>query len=180
MLKKSTTFLTKVFTFLKLISPTLPDESRIKASSTDVWQTWERKKQEFMIECNQDNKRITSTYFHVVEFSDLVELWVIKRKSPWSFAHVERQDHVNSVRNADHVASVRERFVYSIVKIARLHDYQMFDKFTRCAKVCGLFSWLCWFGWAGEFRSHGWDGCLRGERVNHGPTREEVPLAKAW
>ena len=53
------------------------------------------------------------TLRHVTGFSDLVDLWVIKIKSPWSFAHVIRRDHVNRTT----------RRVYSVVK-RRLYDYQ--------------------------------------------------------
>ena len=50
-------------------------------------------------------------------------------------------------------------FLLSIVKITRFYDYQtwpthLFDKFTRCAKVCGLFFplLLCFLGadWLGR------------------------------
>ena len=95
---------------------------------------------------------------HVIGISDLVDLWVIKiLKSLWSFARVVRRDHANRAWNADHAARTCERFVYSIVKITRLYDYQtwpthLFVKFTRCAKVCGLFfSWFAFrvlIGWA--------------------------------
>ena len=56
-------------------------------------------------------------------------------------------------RNAYHAARTCERFVYCIVKITRLYDYQTWQthlwwKFTRCAKVYGLFflgaDWLGW------------------------------------
>ena len=63
---------------------------------------------------------------------------------------------MNRARNADHAARTCERFVYSLVKITRLYDYQTwhthcFEKFTRCAKVCGLFSLIVRFGcWLAE------------------------------
>ena len=49
---------------------------------------------------------------------------------------------------AQNAARTCKSFVYSIVKITRLYDYQTwrtycFRKFRRCAKVYGLFSWLC-------------------------------------
>ena len=79
-----------------------------------------------------------------IGFSDLVDLWGIRIKSPRSFAHLVRRDHVNRARNADQAARTCERFVYSVVKITRFYDYQkwlthLFEKFTRCAKQCGLF-----------------------------------------
>ena len=37
-------------------------------------------------------------FIHVIELSDLVDLWVIKiKKSPYSFAHVVRRDQGNTV-----------------------------------------------------------------------------------
>ena len=78
--------------------------------------------------------------------------WIVGsliKKSPWSFARVVGRDHVNRVRNADQAARVCEQFVYSIVKITRLYDYQtryvFWEKFTRCAKVCGLVFFLTAF-----------------------------------
>ena len=83
-----------------------------------------------------------SRRLHVIGSSDLVDLWVIKIKSLWSFAHVVRRDHVNRARNADHAARTCERFVYSIVKITRLYDYQTWQtRFWR--NLLELFSWLC-------------------------------------
>ena len=55
-------------------------------------------------------------------------------------------------------------FVYSIVKITRFYYYQtllinLFEKFARCTKLCGLFFLDCAFrvliGYAGKLRSHG-------------------------
>ena len=48
---------------------------------------------------------------------------------------------MNRARNADHAAITCKRFVYSIVKITRLYDYQpwkipFLEEFTRCAEVC--------------------------------------------
>ena len=88
--------------------------------------------------------------------SDLADLWVIKIKSLWSFARVVHRNHMNRAQNADQAARTCERFVYSVVKITRLYDYQtwqtFFEKFKRCAKVCGLFILDCAFwlliGWA--------------------------------
>ena len=56
--------------------------------------------------------------------SDLVGLWVIKIKSPCSFAHVVRRDHMKSARNAVQAARTCARFVYSRIKITKLPDYQ--------------------------------------------------------
>ena len=87
---------------------------------------------------------------HVIGFYDPVDLWVIKIKYLWSFARVVRPDHVNRARKVDYAARTCERFVHCITKITRLYDYQTwqtyFEKFTRCAKVCGLFSLTVPFG----------------------------------
>ena len=96
-------------------------------------------------------------------FFDLVDFWVIKIKILWSFAHVLRRDHVNRARNADQAARVCYRFVYSIVKITRVWlsnvEGTRLEKFTRYAKVYGLFLLDCAFwmltGWAGKLRSRG-------------------------
>ena len=79
---------------------------------------------------------------------------------PTAPPRVARRDHVNRARNADHAAKTCEWFVYSAVKITRLHDHQrgqtFLEKFTRCAKVCGLFLLIAFrllIGWAGKLRS---------------------------
>ena len=59
--------------------------------------------------------RTSHDEYHVIGFSDLVDLWVIKIKSPRSFAHVERQDQVNRERNTDKAARECWKFVYSTV-----------------------------------------------------------------
>ena len=77
-------------------------------------------------------------------------------KSPWSFAHVVRRDHMNRSRNADQAATTCERFIlfYSqnnkIVWLSNMAD-TFLEKFTRCAKVCGLFFLIVLFGcWLAE------------------------------
>ena len=106
--------------------------------------------------------KISSAIFHVIEFSDLVDLWVIEIKiSPWSFAYVVGWDHMNRAWNADLAARTCERFVYSILQTTNFYEYHtllthLFEKFLTCSKVCGLFfSWLCFLGmisWAGKLR----------------------------
>ena len=66
-------------------------------------------------------------YGLVIGFFDHVDVWVIKMKSPWSFGHVVCRLHVNRARNTDHAARTCERFVYSIVKITRLYDSQIWQ-----------------------------------------------------
>ena len=46
---------------------------------------------------------------HVIRFSDLVGLWVIKIKTLWCFAHVVRRDHVNRAWNTN-AARTRKLF----------------------------------------------------------------------
>ena len=85
---------------------------------------------------------------HMIGLTNLLDSWVIKIKSLWAFAHVVRRDHVNSTRNAAQAVRTCDRFV----KISRV-DYQtwpthLFEKCTRCVKVCGLFFLVvlsrCW------------------------------------
>ena len=68
-------------------------------------------------------------------------------KSLWSFAHVERPDHVNRAGNTDQAARTCERFVYSIVKITIVWLSNGRHIFWRAAqgaqRFVGLFSWLC-------------------------------------
>ena len=59
-----------------------------------------------------------------IRISNFVDLWVIKIKTLWSFAHAVHWDQVNRARNVDQAARTCERFVYSIVEITRLYDYQ--------------------------------------------------------
>ena len=60
----------------------------------------------------------------MIGFSDLVDQWVIKIKCLQSFARVVLEEKMNKARNTDHVARTYEMFIYSIVKITRLNDYQ--------------------------------------------------------
>ena len=85
--------------------------------------------------------------YHVITFSDLIDLWVIKIKSPWSFVHAVHWVQVNRARNTDHVAKTCERFIN-----------MMGDTFFRNSytKVCELLDWafrvlICW---AGKLWSH--------------------------
>ena len=77
-----------------------------------------------------------------IGFSDLVDLWGIRIKSPRSFAHLVRRDHVNRARNAYQAARTCERFVYSVVKITIFYDYQICSRNSRGAQSNVDFSWL--------------------------------------
>ena len=91
--------------------------------------------------------------------------WFVgNRKKPWSFApYVVRRDHVNRARNADHTTWTCERFVSSIVKVARLYDYQTwrthFGEIHEVRKGLWAFFLDCAFrlliGWATKLRSRG-------------------------
>ena len=62
---------------------------------------------------------------HLIGFSDLVDLWVIKIKKPMILcACSTSRSSEQSTKNTDHTVRVCERFVYSVVKITRLYDYQ--------------------------------------------------------
>ena len=91
--------------------------------------------------------------YHVIGFSDLVDLWVITIKKPMILCVRSRwrqeRDQVTSVQNAEQAARTYESFVYSIVTITRLYDYQTwqthFGGILRGAqRYMGFFSGLCW------------------------------------
>ena len=70
------------------------------------------------------HESVNTVITHVIGFSALFDLWVIKiKKGPWSFAHIyvhaAHRDQANRARNTDQAARSYERFVYSIVKITR-------------------------------------------------------------
>ena len=70
-----------------------------------------------------------------------IDLWVIKIKKPMILC--ARSTSTTSKQNTkgDQAARTCERFVYSVVKITRLCDWNTsFEKSTRCAKDCALFS----------------------------------------
>ena len=95
-------------------------------------------------------------YCHVIEFSDLIDVCVIKIKSLWSFAHIVcQQDQVNRARNTERC----KKFVYFIVKVTRLYDYQTWQKHyiweIREMRIRFVGFFLNWafrvlIGWAGK------------------------------
>ena len=97
----------------------------------------------------------------VIEFSDLVDLWVIEILKLWSFAHVVHQDQVNRERNTEQAARGCWKSVYSVVKITRLYDYQhgrhVFGEIYEMRKGFWALFLDCAFrmliGWAGKLRS---------------------------
>ena len=93
----------------------------------------------------------------VIGLSDVVDLWVIKIKSPWSFAHVVCKSQVNRAQNAYHAVRTCERFVYPIVKMTGLYDYQtqqthQWRNSRGAQRFVGFFPWLCFLGddWLGR------------------------------
>ena len=101
------------------------------------------------------------SYCRVIRFSNRVDLWVIKIKSPWSLAHVLRRDHVNKAWNADYAARTCEKSVYSIVKETTFYDYKTWFVWEIHEVRKGLWAFFlgCTFrmliGWAGKLRSRG-------------------------
>ena len=74
----------------------------------------------------------------------------LRQKSPWAFAHVVRQDHVNRItRNTDQAVRTCDGFLYFIVKIKEFYDYQtwpthLFETFRSCVqRFMDFSSWLC-------------------------------------
>ena len=88
---------------------------------------------------------LRTQYIHVIRFSDLVDLWVIKVKCLWSFARVMRRNHLNSTW--DHAARTCERFMYSVVKITRSCYYQtwsihFFEKLEWFTQNCSQYIYV--------------------------------------
>ena len=88
---------------------------------------------------------------HAIEVSDLFDLWVIKIKSLWSFAHVVRRDHVNRARNADHAASMWKVCLFysqnnKIVWLSNMADTIFYKSQEVCKGMWALFlEWgLAW------------------------------------
>ena len=89
---------------------------------------------------------------HVIGFSDLFDLWVIKiRKTMILCARStsrpnEQMNKWTAARNVDQAARTRERFVYSIVKVTRVYDYQTWQTF--CWEIHevrkGMWAFLSW------------------------------------
>ena len=110
--------------------------------------------------------RLQLRALHVIGFPSLVDLWVIKIKKPMILcACSTSRSREQSTKNADHTARTCERFVYSVVKITRLYDYQTWQtRFWRnsrgAQRLMGLFFLDCAFrmliDWAGKLRSHVW------------------------
>ena len=100
------------------------------------------------------------THFNVlmiIKFSDLVGLWVIKIEKPMILCarstsrsrEQNRKYRESKQRQREVTARISAGTVclfYSqnnkIVWLSNMGDIVL-EKFTRCAKVCGSFSWLC-------------------------------------
>ena len=104
-------------------------------------------------------------YGHVIGFIGCLDLWVIRIKKPIILCTpIVHGDQVNRARNADYTERTCERSVYSIVKIARLYDYQTwqthFWKNSRgVQRFVGLFLgcafWML-IGWSDKLQSRGY------------------------
>ena len=97
---------------------------------------------------------------HLIGFSDLVDLWVIKIKKPMILcACSTSRSREQSTKYADHTA--RTCLFYShnnkIVWLSNMED-TFLEKFTSCAKVCGICFLNCalrvLIGWADKLRWH--------------------------
>ena len=101
---------------------------------------------------------------HVIGFSDLADLWVIKIKKPMTLC--TRSTSRSSEQSTKHRSRSENKWklclFYSqtnqIVWLSNVAD-TFLEKFTRCAKVCGLLLLDCAFGmligWARKSRLHG-------------------------
>ena len=102
---------------------------------------------------------------HVIGFSDLVDLWVIKIRTPMILC---ARCTSRWTRNADRTANTCERFVHSIVKIPRVCDYQTLQTYylinSRGAqRYVGFFLDSDWLG--RQTPSHG--RLLYGGLIDH-------------
>ena len=75
----------------------------------------------------------------MIGFFDLVDFWVRDKKA-YDSLHVVHRDQVNRARNADTQRERAKRLFYSQDYMIVKHGKHIFEKFTKCAKVCGLFS----------------------------------------
>ena len=86
---------------------------------------------------------------HVMAFSDLVALWVIRIKD-WFFAHVVCRDHVtSSTKCRSHSESTLKVCFFSSQnnKIRMIKRWRhIFWEMNRCAKVCGVLFVIVLFG----------------------------------
>ena len=82
---------------------------------------------------------------HVIGFSALVDLWVIKIKKPMILCarNTSRSREQSTKRRSSSENMRKVCLFYSgnnkIVRLSNMAD-TFFEEFTRCAKVCGLFS----------------------------------------
>ena len=87
----------------------------------------------------QNVKRKTFPRNHVIGFSDLVDLWVIKIKNPMILC--ARSTSRSSEQSTNLSCSQSNKMVWLS---------NMVEKFTRCAKVCGFFLYCAFqvlIGW---------------------------------
>ena len=101
---------------------------------------------------------------HVIGFSDLTDLWVIKIKKPMILCtrctSRSRDQSTKRRSRSENIWKVCLFFSQNnkIVWLSNVVD-TFLEKLKRCAKVCGLFSLDCTFwmliGWAGKLRSRG-------------------------
>ena len=94
---------------------------------------------------------------HVIAFSDLVDLWVIKIKKPMILcAPSTWKSREQSMKRPYHTARVRERFFFSIVKITRCMIIKH-DRHSRAAqRFVGFFFLIVLFGfWLAEQANSG-------------------------
>ena len=94
---------------------------------------------------------------HVIGFSDLVDLWVIKIQKPMILCRRSTSCLVTRARNTDHTVRTCEMFVYLIVNRTRLYDYQTrrthFVRNLRVTQRFVGFFFLILIGWADKLRS---------------------------
>ena len=110
--------------------------------------------------CNVDQNSCPSRLYHVIGFSALVDLWVIKIKKPMILCAL----YIEITWTEDETQITQRQDTWKVCLflsqnnkiewLSKMAD-TFLEKFTRCAKVCGLFFLIvrlgCWLAGQANF-----------------------------
>ena len=130
-----------VYRFLFSTSHSLPINS---STQDELWNYTHRSRSHgSLLLCGLANKTSVNT-FHVIRFSDLTDLWVIKIKKSMILCARSMSTSSEQISQREHA---KRFFFNSISKVTRLYDYQTWPtflgKFKGAQRFVGFFSWLC-------------------------------------
>ena len=98
---------------------------------------------------------------HVIGYSDLVDLWVIK-PTILCARSTSRSSELSKRRRSrsENMRKVCLLYGQNNKTVWKSNMADTFEKFTRCAKVSGLFYWLCFSraDWLGRQTPITWNG----------------------